>query len=103
MRVVVLFNLKPDTEIAAYEDWARTRDIPGVRSLPSIDDFQVYRTTGLLGSSATAPYQYVEIIDIADMDGFFKDVSGAPSQAIAREFRDFLGSEPIFILTEPLA
>lgn len=102
MRVVVLFSLKPGTDVADYEEWARTRDIPGVRSLPSIDDFQIYRTTGLLGSNATAPYQYVEIIDIADMDGFFKDVSGAPSQAVAREFRAFLGSEPIFMLTEPL-
>jgi hypothetical protein len=96
MRVVVLFNLKPDVAVAAYEEWARTRDIPGVRALPSIDDFQVYRTTGL------APYQYVEIIDIADMDGFATDIAGAPSQTIAREFKAFLGSEPHFMLTEPL-
>ncbi|QYE35992.1 REDY-like protein HapK [Polymorphobacter sp. PAMC 29334] len=103
MRVVVLFNLKPDTDVAAYEDWARTRDIPGVRALPSIDDFQIYRTTGLLGGSAPAPYQYVEIIDIADMEGFTTDVAGASSQAIAREFKAFLGAEPFFMLTEPLA
>lgn len=102
MRVVVLFNLKADTDVAAYEDWARTRDIPGVRALPSIDDFQIYRTTGLLGGDATPPYQYVEIIDIADMDGFMTDVAGAPRQAVAREFRTFLGTEPFFMLTEPL-
>jgi hypothetical protein len=102
MRVVVLFNLKPDVVVAAYEEWARTRDIPGVRALPSIDDFQVYRTTGLLGGSGPAPYQYVEIIDIADMDGFATDIAGAPSQTIAREFKAFLGSEPHFMLTEPL-
>ncbi len=102
MRVVVLFNLKPDTNVADYEEWARTRDIPGVRSLPSIDDFQIYRTTGLLGAGGAAPYDYVEIIDVADMDGFATDASGAPSQEIAREFRAFLGTEPVYMLTEPL-
>lgn len=102
MRVVVLFNLKPGTNVADYEEWARTRDIPGVRSLPSIDDFQIYRTTGLLGGTTPAPYDYVEIIDIADMDGFFKDVAGETSKAVAREFQAFLGEEPIFMQTEPL-
>lgn len=103
MRVVVLFNLKPDIDVAAYENWARTRDIPGVRALPSIDDFQIYRTTGLLGGDAAPPYQYIEIIDIADMDGFMTDIAGAQSQAVTREFKAFLGAEPFFMLTEPLA
>lgn len=103
MRVVVLFNLKPDTDVAVYEEWARTRDIPGVRALPSIDDFQIYRTTGLLGGDAPAPFQYVEIIDIADMDGFTTDSAGTASQTVAREFKAFLGAEPFFMLTEPLA
>lgn len=53
----------------------RTCDIPGARSLPSIDHFRLYRATGLLGSSSPAPYEYVEII----------------------------GSEPIFLLSEPFA
>ena len=102
MRIIVLFNLKPDVTPADYEDWSRTRDIPGVRSLPSVDDFTVLRTTGLLGGSGKAPYDYVEIIDVADMDGFFKDASGEASQAVAQEFRQWLGSEPVFMLTEEL-
>ena len=36
------------------------------------------------------------------MDGFATDIAGAPSQTIAREFKAFLGSEPHFMLTEPL-
>ncbi len=102
MRIIVLFNLKPDVTPADYEDWARTRDIPGVRSLPSVDDFTVLRTTGLLGSEAKAPYDYVEIIEVADMDGFWTDVATEASQAIAQEFRQWLGSEPVFMLTEEL-
>ena len=102
MRIIVLFNLKPDVTPADYEDWARTRDIPGVRSLPSIDDFTVLRTTGLLGSDGKPPYDYVEIIDVADMTGFWTDIATEASQAVAAEFRNWLGSEPVFMLTEEL-
>lgn len=100
MRVVVLFNLKPGIDFAAFEEWSRTRDIPGVRSLVSVDDFDVYRATGLLGGG-TAPYQYIEIMDVADMDGLRADTAGAPSQALAREFLTY-AEEPVYILTDPL-
>mgnify|MGYP000668011295 CR=1 FL=1 len=49
MRLLVLFNLKPGVSPEDYEHWAKTRDMPTVRSLPSIDDFRAYRVTGLLG------------------------------------------------------
>lgn len=55
MRIIVLFNLKPGVDAAAYEAWARSTDIPGVRALKSVDDFQVYRATGLFGSDAKPP------------------------------------------------
>ena len=102
MRIIVLFNLKPDVTPADYENWARTRDIPGVRSLPSVDDFTVLRTTGLLGTEGKAPYDYVEIIDVADMQGFWTDIATEASQAIATEFKQWLGSAPVFMTTEEL-
>jgi hypothetical protein len=98
----VLFNLKPGTDVAAYEQWARTRDLPNVRSLTSIDDFQIYRATGLLGSDAAPPYRYVEIIDVADMADFGKDVANEAMQKVAAEFQTF-ADNPQFILTEQLA
>ena len=78
-------------------------DLPGVRALPSIDDFTIHRATGLLGAPGSkAPYDYVEIIDVADMDGFWSDISGAASQAVAAEFRGWLAGEPLFITTDEL-
>jgi hypothetical protein len=101
MRIVVLFNLKADADVAAYENWAKTTDIPGVNAMGSVDDFSVYRTAGVLGSDAAAPYQYVEIIDIADMDAFGADVSTEAAQKVAAEFQQF-ADNPIFIMTEAL-
>jgi hypothetical protein len=101
MRIVVLFNLKPDADPAAYENWAKTTDIPGVNALASVQDFQVYRTTGVLGTDAPAPYAYIEVIDITDMAAFGADAGSEAVQKVAAEFQQF-ADNPQFILTEAL-
>lgn len=101
MRIIVLFNLKPGVDPAAYEQWARGADIPGVNALGSVTGFTVHRATGLFGSDGTPPYQYVEIIDIEVMDSFVADISTPEFQAVAAPFRDF-ADDPQFILTEDL-
>jgi REDY-like protein HapK len=101
MRIIVLFNLKPGVDIAAYEAWAKDIDFPGVNALGSVERFTVHRATGLFGSDAPSPYQYIEVIDINGMDGFVADISSEAFQAAAAPFRDF-ADNPLFILTEDL-
>jgi hypothetical protein len=101
MRLIALFNLRPGVSEAQYETWARGTDIPTVLALGSIAGFTVHHVTGLLGSDAPPPYRYVEIIDIADMDRFGKDVSGPVMQAIAADFRSM--ADVVFLTTEPLS
>jgi hypothetical protein len=101
MRIVVLFNLKPGVDPAAYEAWAKGTDIPGVNALSSVDGFTVHRTTGLFGSDAPAPYQYVEILDIQEMDPFVAEISTDAFQQVAAAFGDF-ADNPQFMLTQDL-
>lgn len=101
MRIIVLFNLKEGVDPAAYEAWARGSDIPGVNALGSVDRFTVHKATGVFGSDAAAPYQYIEVIDIAGMDGFVADISTPEFQAMAAPFQQF-ADNPQFILTEDL-
>lgn len=101
MRIVCLFNLKPGVSVEAYETWARETDMPGVNALGSVAKFTTHRATGLFGSDAKSPYEYIEIIDIHNLDGFVADVSDPAFQAIAAPFRDF-ADNPQFILTEDL-
>ena len=98
-RIVVLFNLKPGVSPTDYEHWARTRDMPNVSRLQSIDAFDVYRTTGLL-TGGDAPYAYVEVIDVNDMTAFGTDAAADPMPAVAAEFARMV--DALFILTEPL-
>jgi hypothetical protein len=98
MRIIVLFNLRPGVDPAVYESWAAAQDIPTVRALPSIAGFEVAAATGLLGSDGKPPFQYVEVIDVADMDTFGTDISTPAMQKIAAEFQGF-ADNPVFVTT----
>ena len=99
--LIVLFRLKPGTDVGAYEAWARSTDLPIVRQLPSVAAFEVLRTSGLVGSDAAAPYDYVEIIRIRDLAGFGGDVATDTMRRVAGEFRQF-ADNPVFMLSNPL-
>lgn len=99
--VLVLFNLKPGTDVAAYEQWARAKDMTLVRSLPSVAAFDVLRAQSILGSDAKPPYQYAELIEVPDMVAFGADVASAAVQVGAKEFQAF-ADNPLFILCDKL-
>lgn len=98
MRIIVLFNLKPGVDPAAYEAWVRDTDYPGTRGLGSVEGFTTYRTTGTLGGGA-APFHYVEVIDIVGLEPFLADVATEAVQRLAERFGAF-ADNPHFITTE---
>jgi hypothetical protein len=98
--IVVLFNLKAGVNVAEYEAWARRTDLPSVNALPSVRNFRVLRAGGLLGG-ATAPYQYVELIELDSLEGFRAEVKSEAMQGVAREFRAYADA-PMFIVTHSM-
>jgi hypothetical protein len=100
--LIVLFNLKPGQNIADYEKWAKETDVPTVKGLKSVDDFRVYRAKGLLGSDARAPYQYIEVLEINNMDGLLNEIGSEIMQKIAAAFQG-MADNPTFIVTEQFA
>jgi len=99
--ILVLFNLKPDAVISDYENWAKAKDIPLVKSLTSVNDFKVFKMGNLLGSENKSPYQYAEIIEVKNMDDFFADLSKEAVQAGAKQFNEF-ADNPLFIVANQL-
>jgi hypothetical protein len=100
--IVVLFNLKPGASMADYEAWAKAKDIPTVKSLPSVSDFRVLKMGNLLGSETASPYQYCELIEVADMTAFFADLGNEAVQAGAKVFNEF-AENPLFIVAGEIA
>ncbi len=99
--VLVLFNLKAEASIADFEQWAKEKDIPTVKSLGSINDFRVLKLGMILGSDKQAPYQYAELIEIKNMEAFFVDLGAEAVQAGAKQFNEFADS-PLFILADDI-
>jgi hypothetical protein len=99
-RIIVLLNLKPGKSAADYEAWARNTDLATVNALKSIDAFKVYEATGLMGSDEKPPYQYIEVLDVADMAVFGEEVASATMQRVAAEFQGW--ADPIFITTRDI-
>lgn len=99
--IVVLFNLKAGVSEADYESWAKKTDLPTVNQLGSVDKFSVLRTTGLLGSDATPPYRYVELLDVNSMETLGADVATDTMQQVAAEFQAF-ADNPLFMLTDSI-
>ncbi len=100
MRLIVLFNLKPGVSVDAYEDWARSVDLPTVNGLASVERFEVFRVTGQLGSDAPPPYAYIETIDVIDMDRFGEDVATEAMTEIAAAFQGM--ADVTFLTTEQI-
>lgn len=100
--VIVLFNLKDDADVAAYEQWALTTDLPTVRGLNHCSGFDLYRGSGMLGSDAPPAYQYIEIIHLDDLAGFREECATDTMKKVAGEFQAF-ADKPQFIVTERLS
>lgn len=99
--IVVLFNLKKDASITDYEHWAVTTDLPTAGGLPSVEKFEILKAEGLLMSDETPPYQYIELLNINDMEQFGTDVSTEIMQKVAGEFQSF-ADNPLFIMTSKI-
>ena len=101
MKIVALFNLKPDVSVADYAAWAKATDLPTVNGLKSVDKFEVFKVPGMLGSDDKPPYAYIEIIDVNDMEVFGADVSTEPMQTVAGAFQA-MAADLVFLTTEQL-
>ena len=97
--LIVLFNLKSDVSKEAYEVWAKTTDLKIVRKLKSIDSFEVFESQSLLGNDDKPPYQYVEVLQVNDMDVFGAETGTDQMGEVAQQFQSF-ADNPLFMLTE---
>ena len=100
--MVVLFNLKPGVTPEQYEQWARETDVPAVNALDAVERFRVYKSIGLLGTDAKPPYEYMELVEIADLEQLAKDAATERMREITQQFQT-MADNPIWILLDQFA
>ena len=86
--MIVLVKLKEGVDPEDYERWILDSYAPAVRDLPSVEDWRDYRVSGLLGSEAAPPYQYVVTLDVKDLDQLGSDMAGEEMRRLFSELHD---------------
>lgn len=94
--VFFLNSLRPGAEAVDYERWLRDVDYPTARSLASIKSYNVVRVDGPL-REAGVPCDYVEIVEIEDLESYRQDIAGLPGrEQFVEELRSFVGDTQAF-------
>ena len=86
--MIVLVNLKEGVSPKEYERWILESYAPAAKALPSVEDWRDYRVSGLLGSLARPPYQYVVTLEIKDPEQLRRDMASEEMQRLFSELHE---------------
>jgi hypothetical protein len=78
MAVVFFLNkLRAGITAENYEQWVRDVDYPTARALTTIKSYVVARTPTTL-EGAPSPYDYIERVEVTEIDAYRSELAGAP-------------------------
>jgi hypothetical protein len=100
----VITTLKKGVEPAAYERWLREYDYKVAKTLPSIAGYTTHRIEGPIHGAEIAGWNYIERIEIRDMEQYQKDLASPAGQELLRQLYENYLERPknIFFTTEPI-
>jgi REDY-like protein HapK len=87
--IVVLVKLKEGVSPEDYERWVLEGYAPEVRELSAVSDWRNHRVTGLLGSDARPPYDYVVTLQVDDLARLGEDMAGGRMRALLSELHGY--------------
>jgi hypothetical protein len=94
--VFFLNTLREGADGGEYERWLREVDYPTARSLPAIKSYYVVRVDGPL-REAGVPCDYVEIVEITDLEHYRQDIAALPGrEQFVEQLRSFVGDANAF-------
>jgi hypothetical protein len=100
----VITTLKPGVRPEDYERWLREYDYRVARTLPSIISYRTHRIEGPISGAPDAGWNYVERIEVRDVDQYAKDLASPAGQELIRQLyeRYLERSKNIFFWSEPI-
>ncbi len=91
-RVFFFNKLRNGVDGADYEQWVRDVDYPTARSIPSIMSYEVVRLDGSLLEDGAVPYDYVEVIEVTDLDAYRADLPNIPDrEGFVAQLQSYIG------------
>ena len=100
----VITTLKPSVKREDYERWLREYDYVVARKLPSIVSYRTHRIEGPINGAETAGWNYIERIEIRDVDQYQRDMASPAGQELIRQLYDNYLERPknIFFWSEEI-
>ena len=84
-------KLKPGVVAADYETWVQKFDYDKARELSSIHSYRAYRIPQPFLESGSAPFDYLEVIEVTDLDEYRRELNEHPAaQAISKEWGNYV-------------
>jgi len=101
----VITTLKQGVDASAYERWLREYDYKVAKTLPSIASYITHRIEGPIHGAEPAGWNYIERIEIRDMEQYQKDLASPAGQELLRQLYENYLERPknVFFTTEPIA
>ncbi len=84
----VITTLKPGVEPEAYERWLREYDYRVARTLPSIVSYRTHRIEGTITGAEGTGWNYIERIEVRDVDQYQRDLASPAGQELIRQLYD---------------
>jgi hypothetical protein len=90
-RVFFLNRLRTGADRADYEAWIRRVDYPVARSQPTIQSYVVTRLDGPVSGEGEAPYDYLEAIEISDIEAYRAELDSEDMRNLLDEWQTYVG------------
>src|SRR5262245_33390322 len=101
----VINTLKPGVAPEQYERWLREYDYRVAKTLPAIIRYKTFRVEGpITNAPAGAAWQYIERIEIRNLQQYQKDIASPAGQELIRQlYENYCDrSKTISFATEPI-
>ena len=100
----VITTLKPGVKAEDYERWLREYDYVVAKSLPSIASYRTHRIEGPINGAESAGWNYIERIEISDVEQYQRDIASPAGQELMRQLYENYLDRPknIFFWSEEI-
>lgn len=100
----VITTLKPGVKPEDYERWLREYDYVVAKTLPSIVSYRTHRIEGPINGAESAGWNYIERIEIGDVEQYQRDIASPAGQELMRQLYDNYLDRPknIFFWSEEI-
>jgi hypothetical protein len=84
-------KLKEGAQAAAYERWVQETDYRLARDVRCVAHYRVHRLAGPVEGEGAAPYDYIEVLDVTDIDEYRAALKNHPAiQQIIAEIGQYV-------------